>query len=69
MVLAVGAASAWARPTAGQSLVTVAPGHGPRATAISLGARPTFVYRAALNGFAARLTPRQLGRLHRGFRT
>ena len=49
----------------GRYVVTVAPGHGPRATAISVGARPTFVYRAALNGFAARLTPRQLGRLRR----
>ena len=63
VVLGLGATSASARPTARHYVVTVGAGHDPRATAISVGARPKFVYRAALNGFAARLTPRQLGRL------
>jgi hypothetical protein len=44
----------------GSYIVTVAAGRDPAAVAAGLGARPSRIYRQALRGFAARLTPAQL---------
>jgi subtilisin family serine protease len=46
-------------------LVTVRTAHGPVAVARQVGAHPTYVYRSALNGFAASLTAGQVEALRR----
>jgi subtilisin family serine protease len=57
------AAAAVAKPIPGHYIVTVAPGDDPRGIADSTGAKPRFVYRSALNGFAAELNDGQLNAL------
>ncbi|HVL95223.1 MAG TPA: S8 family peptidase [Solirubrobacteraceae bacterium] len=65
-VLAVTAPSAVAaKPIAGHYIVQVAGGKDPAAVARSHNASPRFVYRAALNGFAAELTDKQRAALQR----
>jgi len=58
--LALTATAASARPIPGHYIVTVAAGHDPRGVADAARANPRFVYRSALNGFAAKLTDGQV---------
>ena len=48
------------KPIPGQFIVTVERGKDPKGLAEQHGAKARFVYRAALNGFAAELTDRQV---------
>ncbi|MGH9285066.1 MAG: S8 family peptidase, partial [Acidimicrobiales bacterium] len=53
------------RPVPGHYIIVLQPGANPRAVAAIAGASPTFVYDAALNGFAATLNDPQLNGLRR----
>lgn len=53
------------RPIEGSYIVVVKPGHEPDGVAREAGAQPRFVYRSALNGFAAELSDRQVAGLQR----
>jgi subtilisin family serine protease len=48
------------RAIPGQFIITVGPGHSPESVLTSVRASATFIYRHALNGFAARLTDAQV---------
>jgi subtilisin family serine protease len=53
------------RAIAGQFIVVLKPGHDARSVAAAAGAGPRHVYDAALNGFAAPLTARQVALLRK----
>jgi subtilisin family serine protease len=61
--LGLAAANAAAAPIEGRYIVTVTAGQDPRGIANGIDASTRFVYRSALNGFAARLTAVQLSAL------
>ncbi|MDP9385416.1 MAG: S8 family peptidase [Actinomycetota bacterium] len=58
-------AQAGSRPIEGSYIVVVKPGESPESVAREAGASPRYVYRSALNGFAAELNDRQVAGLER----
>jgi subtilisin family serine protease len=62
-LLGLTATAASAKPIPGHYIVTVEDGHDPKGLAQQAGADPRYVYRSALNGFAAKLNDGQVNAL------